>query len=505
MQGLPRSATYIGRTAPNEKGPVAGNAASPDDIARRKERVALWSIVATVLITAGKGFGGFLTGSLALISDAAQSLLDIVTTSLTWFAIRSAHKPADAEHHYGHGKFESLAALVETAFLLILSGAVALEGVRRLTTAPAEVDPSWIAAAILVVSIGIDGWRWWVLKTTAAETGSEALEADALHFSSDLVNSILVLAALGAAALGYPKADAVIAILVAVFIAWAGFRLARRTVDTLLDTAPKGLAERVGTIAGGVAGVVAVDRVRIRPAGGLVIGEVTVRVSRSLPLERVTEIKARIQEGLSQDLPRSEFTITADPIQLDNETILERVMLIAARLRVPIHHVIVQNVGDRLSISFDVEVDSQMSLGEAHAIASRVEHAIRQELGERVEVESHIEPLVANELAGREADAATIATIAASLAGGAAAVTDIDDVHNVRVRHTQAGLIVNFHCGIDPAADVAHVHEIVDRLERHVRALNPAVLRIIGHAEPKRDAAEPAGAAGIGPRPLPVE
>lgn len=459
---------------------------SPEN-AHRKERVALWSIVATVVITAGKGFAGIATGSLALISDAAQSLLDIATTSMTWFAIRSAGKPADAEHHYGHGKFESLAALIETAFLLILSGAVALEGVRRLTTSPADVEPSWLAAGILLASIIIDAWRWQVLKRTARETGSEALEADALHFSSDLLNSVLVLAALGAAALGYPQADAFIAIFVSVFLAWTGFRLARRTVDTLLDTAPKGLAEQVTARTLAVPGVVSVERVRIRPAGGTVLGEVVVGVSRTLPLERVAQIKAGILAAVGHDLPTSEFTITANPIQLDNETILERVMLIAARLRVPIHHVIVQYVGgERLSISFDVEVDGRLSLGAAHAIASRLEHDIREELGAHVEVESHIEPLVAAELAGREAEAATVAALASALAEGAKTFAGIDDVHNVRVRDTPSGLIVNFHCGIDPAADVACVHDLVDKLERHVRSRHPAVLRVVGHAEPWR-------------------
>ena len=161
----------------------------------RKERAALWSILASIVITLAKGAAGFATGSLALISDAAHSLLDVAATTFTWLAVRAAHKPADEEHHYGHGKFESLAALVETAFLFLLSGAVAYEGVRRLLAGETEVQPSWAAAGVLVAAILVEAWRWWSLKRVARETGSEALEADALHFSSDLVNSILVLAA----------------------------------------------------------------------------------------------------------------------------------------------------------------------------------------------------------------------------------------------------------------------------------------------------------------------
>ena len=172
----------------------------------RKERAALWSIVASAGITAAKGIAGLATGSLALISDAAHSLLDVASTTITWLAVRAARKPADEEHHYGHGKVESLAALIETAFLFLLSGAVAFEGVRRLLRGETEMEPSWTAAAVLVAAILVDAWRWWSLKRVARETGSEALEADALHFSSDLVNSALVLAARGAPAMGYPPA-----------------------------------------------------------------------------------------------------------------------------------------------------------------------------------------------------------------------------------------------------------------------------------------------------------
>ena len=454
--------------------------------ARRKERAALWSILASIVITVAKGAAGFATGSLALISDAAHSLLDVAATTMTWLAVRVAHKPADEQHQFGHGKVESLAALIETAFLFVLSGAVAYEGVRRLLRGESDVQPSWTAVAVLIGAILIDAWRWWSLKRVARETGSDALEADALHFSSDLVNSVLVLGALGAAALGYRQADALVAVGVSAFIAFAGFRLAQRTVNTLLDTAPKGLAEQVRAAAERVSGVVSVERVRVRPAGAHVFGEVLVRVSRTLPLERVAAIKEKVVQAIHDELPQGEFTVTADPIQLDNETILERVLLTAAHLRVPIHHVTVQNLSRGLSVSFDLEVDGRMSLGAAHEIASRVESALREELGPQVEVESHIEPLVAAQLEGHEADVATVARIAATLAECTRTDGGVGHVHDIRVRSTGSGLVVNYHCRLDPAMDVSSVHELVDDLERRVRRAHPEILRVVGHAEPLR-------------------
>mgnify|MGYP001244533913 CR=1 FL=1 len=334
---------------------------------RRKERAAFVSILASAGLTLGKGAAGFATGSLALISDAANSLLDVAATTMTWLAVRAAHKPADAQHHYGHGKFESLSALAQTAFLFLLSGVIAVEGVRRLSSGETEILLSLPAVGVVVGSIVVDAWRWWgltrvvssgdnsnIISTRVArETGSEARAADALHFSSDLVNSVFVLVAFAAAHFGYPQADALIAIGVSFFIAFAGLRLARRTIDTLLDTAPKGLAERVTGLAEKVPGVVGVDRVRVRSSGSQVMGEVGIRVSRTLPLDRVTLIKERVRKAIAEDLPDSEFTISTTPVQIDDETVLERVMLIAARLRVPVHHVTVQNLASRLSVSFD--------------------------------------------------------------------------------------------------------------------------------------------------------
>ncbi|HEY8567125.1 MAG TPA: cation diffusion facilitator family transporter [Beijerinckiaceae bacterium] len=460
------------------------NATLQASVSERKRRAALWSIAASAAITIAKGAAGLATGSLALLSDAVHSLLDVASTTLTWLAVRAADKPADAEHHYGHGKFESLAALVETAFLFLLSGAVAYEGLRRLVAGQADVQPSLAAAAVLVGAILVDAWRWWSLRRVARETKSEALEADALHFSSDLINSVLVLAALGAAALGYTQADSLVAIGVSLFIAVAGFRLARRTIDALLDAAPKGLAEAVRTRAAAVPGVVSVERVRVRAAGGATFGEVGVRVSRTLPLERVAALRERVAQALREDMPGADILVTAEPTSLDDESLLERVLLIAAKRRTPVHHVMVQDVAGRLTLSLDLEVDGRMSLGAAHQRATRLEAAILEELGPEVEIDTHIEPLRVSPLAGEDAEAAVAEPIAAALAGTAAAVGQITGIHSVRVRRTADGLVVNYHCLADPSLTVANVHAQVDELERRVRAAHPEIMRVVGHAEP---------------------
>ena len=452
-----------------------------------KENAALSSIAASVVITLGKGGAGLATGSLALISDAAHSLLDVVATTMTWLAIRAASKPADEGHHYGHGKVESIAALAETAFLFLLSGAVAIEGFRRLWEEQSVVTIHWSAIVVLLISIAIDAWRYINLTRVARATNSEALAADALHFSSDLVNSVLVLLAFGATALGYPQADALVAIGVAIFIAVAGYRLARRTLDTLLDAAPKGSASQIRKIVRDVPGVVDVDDVRARRAGSDFFIDLEISVARSMPFDRLGALKAAIIAAIHLEFPDANVTVTATPVTLDEETVLERVILIAARRRLPVHHVTVQDLSGKLSVSLDLEVDGGLSLGEAHTIATHLETAIREELGSETEVETHIEPLVVSSLVGRDVSDEKMVRVTDSLTRNAGLSDTISDVHNVRARETEHGLIVNYHCRVDPALDVTSVHESVDRLEQQVRKDFPEIVRIVSHTEPLRD------------------
>jgi cation diffusion facilitator family transporter len=452
-----------------------------------KEKAALGSIAASAALTAAKAVVGLLSGSLAILSEAAHSLLDLAATLLTYFAVRISGKPADAEHQYGHGKVESVTALAETAFLFLLSLAVIFEATRRLLGERAyAVEAPPVAFIVVAVSIAVDFFRARTLRRVAAKTSSQALEADALHFGSDMWSSIAVLIGLGGVALGYSFADAAAAIVVALFICLAGWRLGRRTIDTLTDTAPPGVSERVAAIARRVPGVVTIERARARPGGAVLFVDLSVGVSRALPLDRVAAIKKQLIRAIRLELPEAEATITTEPRALDDETVRERVMLIARNAGLAVHHVAVQALAGRLSVSADLEVEGTLALAAAHDIASRLEEAIRDELGPEVEVETHIEPLPAIVLAGRDAPAARVDEVREVLTALAAEIADLGEVHDVRVRETADGEIVNFHCRVDPALSVAAVHDLVDAVERGLRRRFPTIARVIGHAEPGR-------------------
>jgi len=456
-------------------------------MATDKERVALGSIAASAGLTAAKAAVGLLSGSLAILSEAAHSLLDFAATVLTYFAVRISGKPADREHQYGHGKVESVAALAETALLFLLSAGVTWEAAQRLLGAHGTAVEATLASfAVIAVSIVVDFFRARALSRTAAETSSQALEADALHFSSDMWSSLAVLVGLCAVALGFPQADSIAAIVVAVFVSLAGWRLGKRTIDTLTDTAPQGVAERIVTISRRVRGIVAVEQVRTRPAGATLFVELAVAVSRTLPLDRVAALKDEVIRAVHDEIPRAELTVTTHPRALDDETVLDRVMVIARNRGLAVHHIMVHEISGKLLIALDLEVDGQLSLGAAHDVATALEAAIAEELGAEVEVETHIEPLQAHGRDGREAPGERVAAVRAALADVARKLGPVRDIHDVRVRETPAGEIVNFHCLVDAALSVDEVHEKVDEVERGLKGRFPSIKRVIGHAEPRR-------------------
>jgi cation diffusion facilitator family transporter len=457
-----------------------------DANARLKRRTALASVGASVLMTLVKFAAGLMAGSLALLSEAAHNGLDVAASGLTYYAVRAADKPADEDHPFGHAKFEAVAALFQTGFLFVLSAAVVAVAVRRIGAEPMTVDANVYAFGAIIASIAIDLVRWRTLVAVATRTGSDALAADALHFSSDLFGSVLVLVGLAATRAGLPHADALAAIGVALFIGVAGFRLGRRTVDALVDAAPKGLAESLRLTVEKVPGVAGTDFIRLRRSGAKVVGDLGLHVSRTLPLERVAALKADVEAAIRASLPTVDVTLTANPVALDDETLLERILLIAGRRRLFVHHLGVQNVGGRKSVTLDLEVDGGMRLADAHEIASQLEAAIAAELGADIEVETHIEPMEVRELGGEPADPALVERISAALSQAAARGRALNEIHDVRVRAGAGGYYVIFHCRVESDLTVAATHDQVDALERALRERFPEVVRIVGHAEPAR-------------------
>src|SRR5580693_6740291 len=358
-----------------------------------KSRVAAISILASATMATAKFVVGVAIGSLALVSEALHSSVDVVATVITWMVVRVSDRPADKEHHYGHGKLESVSALGIIAMLYVLAGGILVESYSRLREGAPPPTLSAIPFIVLLVDIAVNFWRARALHRAAHDTKSQALAADALHFASDVLGSVAVIIGLALAGLGYWWGDAAAAIAVAVMIAALGLRLARSTVETLLDRAPEGASEKARAAIKALPGVVDVERLRVRMVGATHFIDAVVQVPRTYPIDRVEEIKQKAKEAVARILGEADLTFTAVPVALSNESVRERIMVIARNSGLAVHHVTVHDLGGKLSVSLDLEVDGGMPLVDAHDIAHRLERDIREEFGEEVEVDTHIEPL----------------------------------------------------------------------------------------------------------------
>jgi cation diffusion facilitator family transporter len=453
-------------------------------IDKEKQRVASISLLASAGLSILKFVAALVTGSLGLLSEAVHSLVDFGATAITWFAVRWSGQPADDQHHFGHAKIESVAALFETILLLAISIFVAYEAIHRLFTGKSEVEVTWWAIAIIIISIVVDLNRSRALATAAKNTSSEALAADAAHFQSDMWTSVAVLLGLIGVWLGFQSADAIAALVVSVFIAAIGFTLGKSTLASLLDTAPEGVTADMRTIAENTDRILAVNLLRVKPAGSLFFVTLSVDVSRMLPTTDLLDIKENLTAAIRSKYPQADLTISINPVPLDNETAFEKIALVANLRNLSVHHLTVQNIEGKLAVSFDLEVEGSTTLERAHQQATELEDAVRNGLGGDVEVESHIEPLPLRQLTGQTADLKTSNAVEKILQQLTKTERLLSDLHNIRVRYTDGGLYVHYHCRFAPSQTIDAVHAVVDKIENALKARFPHIQRVVAHAEP---------------------
>jgi cation diffusion facilitator family transporter len=286
-----------------------------------KRSAALNSVAAAFLLTALKLVVGLWSGSIGILAEAAHSGLDFVAALVTYIAVRTADRPADASHPYGHGKIENLSAMAETLLLLVTCGWIIYESIERLTSKSVQVEASVWAFGVLLLSILVDVTRSRMLSRVAVKHGSQALEADALHFSTDVWSSTVVIVGLvgvklasAVPALGFlAKADAVAALVVAGIVVMVSSRLGWRTVQALLDAAPGGLAERVKQAVERVDGVRDCHAVRIRHSGPHYFVDLHVLLDGSQTLAAAHALTELIEQELQRMLPDADITVHPEP------------------------------------------------------------------------------------------------------------------------------------------------------------------------------------------------
>lgn len=280
---------------------------------QEKLNVALLSVFAAVFLTGFKLVIGILTGSLGILSEALHSGLDLVAAVITYFSVRISDKPADKQHNYGHGKVENFSALVETFLLLITCVWIVYEASTRLITGKTHIEVGVWSYIVVISSIIIDISRSRALSRVAKKYNSQALEADALHFSTDIWSSSVVLLGLICANFGYFFADSVAALGVATIVLFISYKLGKRSMDVLLDTAPKGTVDLVKKTLSEFLEVKKFHSLKIRSSGADTFVKVNVHLDPDLSLRQVHEICDKIENEIGSRIKRSEVYIHAEP------------------------------------------------------------------------------------------------------------------------------------------------------------------------------------------------
>ncbi len=469
-----------------------GAAEAPQD-AREKRTVAAASVAAAVFLTAIKLVVGLLSGSIGILSEAAHSALDLVAAVVTLVAVRASAKPADREHTYGHGKVENISALFETALLFATCGWIIVEAGERLFLKNVHVEASAWAFAIMAVSIVVDVSRSRALARVAAKYGSQALEADALHFSTDVWSSAVVIVGLAGVALArrpglewLVKADAVAALGVAAIVVWITVQLGRKTVADLLDQIPPGLRDDLARSVR-VPGVVEVLRVRVRRSGPAAFADVTLTVDKSTPVGRAHGIATAGETAVRRLLPGADVVVHVEPADAEtperSADPAELVHAVADRLGFPVHDIHVHHVLDAKSLELHLEVAPSLSVADAHRQATELESALRRAIPGLGQVVTHIEPQGEGAGSARAApkDEGQVLAVLHELA---ADVRLHCHPHDVTVRRSEDGLSVSFHCAVDASTAITAAHELTERFERELRARLPHLGRIVIHVEP---------------------
>jgi cation diffusion facilitator family transporter len=473
---------------------MAGTSAiSPSDMMRAEKRaVAGNSVLAAMVITGLKITVGVTTGSLGILSEAAHSGLDLIASVLTFFSVRVSDKPADADHQYGHGKIENFSAFVETGLLLLTCAWIIYEAGSRLFFRRIEIEPSIAAFAVMLVSMIVDWWRSRALGRIASKYDSQALEADALHFSTDIWSAGVVVLGLVLVLVGrnyhigwLANADPIAALFVAGVVVSVSWRLARRTVDALLDAAPPGVRAQIYDAVSRVDGVLEVDRVRIRRAGNHYFADLAVGLARTVTFQRSGQLATAVTESVHRILPGADVTVQPLPRAQHTENIFDRIRAVATDRNLNVHDISVQDLAGQLYVEQHIELDERMTLKQAHDQVTELEAELRRDVPEIAEILTHIESEPAT--IERPEELVGDAELEHRLKAVAAQFPEILDVHDFVFKRVRGRLYVSCHCTLSDNLSLARVHDIQTDLEIRFKQDAPELFRVLIHPEPSTD------------------
>ncbi|MFX0064572.1 MAG: cation-efflux pump [Candidatus Hermodarchaeota archaeon] len=451
-----------------------------------KLAVAGISVGAAIFLTCMKLVVGLLTNSLGVLSEALHSGLDLVAAVVTYFGVRSAAVPADETHQFGHGKIENLSALFETLLLLVTCVWIIWEAIMRLFFREAPITQTTIGIMVMAISIIIDFWRSRALSKAAKKYNSQALAADALHFSSDILSSSVVIVGLICVTIGFPEGDALAALGVAAVVIIVSLRLGKKSIDELMDLAPEGIAKEIKEIVENVSGVERCTRVRSRQVGAVIFADITVLIDGHLPTLSSHHIANTIESRLKEQLQKAlDIVIHVEPTNIRSIPLTKQLQELSSQISEikGIHNVRTWKIGKDTFIDLHFEMKGNLSLGKAHTAADRFEKLLKAQVGEKVILESHLEPV--SEHTSIHLDDLEIAKITRSIIEKYPA----EDCHQITIKLDEltGKKSLSLHCCLPEEMSLKEVHAISTEIEIEIRRQIDDLAEVTIHIEPKRN------------------
>lgn len=448
-----------------------------------QQKTALTSVGAALGLIVLKVTTGLITGSLAFLSGALDSGLDLITALMTLFAVGLAARPADAEHPWGHAKVEHLAALAESSLLFLASIWIAYTASQRLASSnPPEVDATWWAILVILIVMVVDAGRTIVSFRASVRHRSAALQSNALNFVGDLLGSGGVLVGLAFVRAGYPKADSIAALFIAAIVLGAAARLAFKNADILIDRSPRSATETVRQAIDGLDPPVDLKQLRVREAGGHYYAEVVIGVSPEVVVGEGHAAADQIERALEGMLHGGEVVVHVEPESETRLTEAVRAAAMSVRGVREIHNLTVADLEGRHEVSLHLKLPGDLTLVGAHELASQVEQAIMNARPEIAAVVTHLEPLD-EEVTGSAAPRVQTRDYGDAIRAIVRKTTGAPP-RALRFVRTEEGLVVYVVVALDPEISLSEAHKRASEIELRVHRKCAGIKRLVIHTEP---------------------
>ena len=451
---------------------------------QEKNQAAVSSVIAAVFLTGFKLIVGIFSGSLGILSEAAHSGFDLLASATTMFAVRASDRPADIAHHYGHGKFENISALLETALLLLTCFVIGREAIERLFFKRVQIEVTFWSFAVMLTSILVNFTRSRILFRTAKKFDSPALEADALHFSTDILSSGVVILGLIGTRFGFAFADPVASLGVAVIVAYISVRLGKRTVDVLVNRSPEpSVVADIRAAALSVQEVEEVKKLRVRVSGGKYFVNMTVGLPRLLPFENAHAVVDNIETKIKNVKNGIDVVVHAEPVETGKETVIDKIKLASERMEENVHEIEVFSTTGGLVVDLHLEVNDAETIESAHRKTDVLEHLIREQVSGVNHVFIHIDK---PSLTPKKATTPDLQStnLPERLLAYVAGKKEVVRCGNLNFTESESGIRVAMVCQFDGSLSLEDSVKMVNEMEVDIVKNFPQISRVVIHQEP---------------------